>query len=157
MEFTHNIKARTGLQRIQVSMPYDQGLGELPMQFTEQIVQGLPLGYRPGVHGSLAIAGESSDVAYPDTVPVVVPAVGTHLFDGSAFLDRTIGRNDEVISASFPAERAMPAVDVRHPQGAALPVGRAMHDDQRDGSHPIKPLAAPPAAPVITSSTIRMM
>ena len=115
MEFTHDIKAWTGLQRIQVSMPYDQGLGELPMQFTEQIVQGLPLGYCPGVHGSLAIAGESSDVAYPDTVPVVVLTVGTLLFDRSALLDRAVGRDDKVISASFPAERVVPAVDVRHP------------------------------------------
>lgn len=129
MELTHHVKARTGLQRVQIPMPHDQGFGELPTQFTEQIVQSLPLGYRPGVHGSLPVAGESSDVAYPDTVSVVVLAVGTHLLDGSAFLDRTVGRYDKMIAAAFPAERAMQAVDIRHPQGAALPVGRAMHDD----------------------------
>lgn len=125
MELTHHIKARTGLQWVQVSMPHDQGLRELPTQFTEQIVQGLPLGYCPGIHGSLAVAGESPDVVYPDAVPVVVLAVGSHLFNGSALLNRTVGRDDEVVSAAFLAERAMPAVDVRHPQCAALPVGRA--------------------------------
>lgn len=96
-------------------MSHDQGLWELPTQFTEQIVQGLPLRYRPGVHGSLPVAGESSDVAYPDTVSVVVLAVSTHLLDGSALFDRTVGRDDKVIATTIPTERAMPVVDVRHP------------------------------------------
>ena len=129
MELTYHVKARTLYQRIKIPMSHDQGLWELPTQFTEQIVQGLPLRYRPGVHGSLTVAGESSDVAYPDTVPVVVLAVSTHFLDGLAFLDRTIGRYDKVIATPIPTERAMPVVDVRHPQGATLPVGRAMHDD----------------------------
>ena len=115
MELTHHVKARTGFQRVQIPMSHDQGLWELPTQFTEQIVQGLPLRYRPGVHGSLTVAGESPDVAYPDAVPVVALAVSTYLLDGSALLDRTIGRYDKVIATTIPTERAMPVVDVRHP------------------------------------------
>ena len=29
-------------------------------------------GFRSGIHGSLSIVGESSDIANPDTVPIVV-------------------------------------------------------------------------------------
>lgn len=68
MELTHHIKARTGLQGVQVSMPHDQGFGESPAQLMKQIVQGLSLGYRSGVHGSLAVAGKPSDVAHPDAM-----------------------------------------------------------------------------------------
>ena len=81
------------------------------MQFTKQTL----LGFRSGIHGSLSIVGESSDIANPDTVPIVVLTVSAHLFKGSTGLDRTIGRDNEVISAAIPAERAMQTVDVHHP------------------------------------------
>jgi hypothetical protein len=41
--------------------------------------------------------------------------MSAHLFKGLTDLDRTIGRDNEVISAAFPAERAMQMVDVHHP------------------------------------------
>ena len=85
------------------------------MQFTKQTLQGFSLGFRSGIHGSLSIVGESSDIANPDTVPIVVLTVSAHLFKGPTGLDRTIGRDDKVISAAFPAERAMQMVDVHHP------------------------------------------
>ena len=61
------------------------------------------------------VVNESSDIANPDTVPIVVLTVSAHLFKGPTGLDRTIGRDDKVISAAFPAERAMQMVDVHHP------------------------------------------
>ena len=73
------------------------------------------MGFRSGIHGSLSIVGESSDIANPDTVPIVVFTMSAHLFKGPTDLDRTIGRDNEVISAAFPAQLATQGGEARHP------------------------------------------
>ena len=123
-------------------MPHDQGSRESPTQVVKQFAQGLPLGFRPGIHRGLPVVGKPTDVTDPDAVPVVETAMGAYPLDGPALLHRSIGRDDEVVSASFPAQGAMPVVDIRQSKGTAPLVGGAMHDNQRDGSHPSKPLVA---------------
>ena len=61
--------------------------------------------------------------------------MGADPFHRTSFLNGAVRRDDEVIPAAFPAERAVIAVDVRQAQGTARLVGGAVHDNQRNGSH----------------------
>ena len=120
------------------------------MQIFEQTAQGKTLGFRPGV-GWLIILGQSADIAHPDGVPVMVLAVRSHHFFGTAGFDGSICGNHIMIATTYPTERAMIAIDIRHPKGTARPVGGAVHHNQRDGSHRLLP-SAPPAAPLMSNS-----
>ena len=73
-----------------------------------------------------------------------------HFFGSARFEDAVCG-NHIMVAAAHPAERSVVAVDVRCPQGTARLVGRAVHDNQCDGSHKLLP-SAPPAAPLMSNS-----
>ena len=151
MILAHDIETRTSLLRIQVPVPYDDGVGISPMKLFQQSAQGDTLSIRPSVHW-LSVRRQPADVADSNRMAVMMPAMcSDHLFR-SAGLDRPIRWNDIVIPAAYPAERTMVTVNVCHSEGTARPVGGAVHNNQSYGSHRLLP-SAPPAAPVISSST----
>lgn len=104
--------------------------------------------------GGIAQGIQPADVAHANRVAVVPTAVGAHLGESPPFLHRAIRGNHEMITTALPAQRAMIAVNVPQAEGTARPVGGAVHDNQRNVSHNTLP-AAPPAAPVMISSTMR--
>ena len=105
------------------------------MQVLQQTSQRKLLSLRPCVAGSLAVGGKASYVCHSDGMGVVVLAVGTDFLFGAPRLDGAIRWNDIVVAAAAPSEQAMIAVDVRHPQRTARPVGGAMHDNKSNLSH----------------------
>ena len=116
-------------------MPHNQRLRITLMQLLQQHPQRTLLCLSASVLWSLAVGSQTADIAYPDAVVVMVLAVGTlHLLRPS-LLNRPVRRNDIVIPTSLLSEGTVVAVNVRHPQCAALLVGRAMHDNHRYFPH----------------------
>lgn len=72
---------------------------------------------------------------HPDTVPIMIPAVGPDGFLGPCRLNSPVGGNHIMISASVPAAGTMQAVEILTPQSAARFVGRTMHHDKCYLSH----------------------
>ena len=150
MILVRHIKARTDLLRVQVPMSHNQGVGISPVKLLQQVAQGNALGIRPSV-GRLSVLRQSADVTDSNRMPVMVLAMCPDHFFGPARFNSPVRRNDVMVTAAYPAQRAVVAVDVCHPKGTACPIGRTVHDNQCNGSH--RPLAiAPPAAPVINNS-----
>ena len=110
------------------------------MQIAQQLSQRDPLRLRAGVARCLAILGQPTHVGHADGVPVMVLAMCAHHLLRSSRLDSAVRRDHIVITAADPAERAMIAVDVRHAEGTARPVGGAVHDDQGDRPHRLQEL-----------------
>lgn len=146
----HGIEAWTGFARVQIPVPDDKGLGVSPVQIFEQATQGSPLRFSPRVRRH-AVRRQTADVAHPYGMPVMTLAMRPGHFIRPARFDGAICRNDIMITTAQPAAQAMTAVNIRHPQGTARPVGGAVHDNQRDGSHRWVP-SAPPAAPLMSNS-----
>ena len=105
------------------------------MQLLQQTSQRTLLRIGPGVAGSLAVSGQPSHVGHPDGMPVMVPAVRPHHLLRSAHLNGAVGRYHVVVTATLPSQLTMIAVNVRHPQGTARPVGGAVHNDKSDATH----------------------
>ncbi len=121
------------------------------MQLTEQLSQCRLLRIGTGVAGSLAVTGKPSHICHVDGVTVMVSAMRPcHLFRSSN-LDGPVRGNDIVVSATCPTVGTVVAVDVRHAEGTARPVGVAVHDDQRNCPHKLPPIM-PPAALVKSNS-----
>lgn len=151
------IEARTRLPRIQVPVPHDQGFGILPVQSLQQLPQRGPLFGCACVRRCPAVRSQSADVAHADAVPVVVSAMGSDALLLPSGLHGSVCGNHVVIPAARPAQRSVVAVDVLAAECASRPVGGAVHDDQCNASHhpSMLPPAAPPMAPVSSSSTKR--
>ena len=84
---------------------------------------------------SLAVGSEAADIANANRVAIVVFAMSALHFLWSPRFNCPVNGNDIMIPAAEPTEGTMVAVDVRHPQCAALLIGRAMHDNQRYFPH----------------------
>ena len=131
-----DIKPRTTrFPRIQITMAHYQRLRITLMQVPQQFLQCPFLSLSASILWSLAVGGQSADIAYANGVAIMVLAVGALLFLGSSLFNRPVGRNDIVVSTSLPSEGTMIAVDIRHSQCAALLIGRAMHDNQCNLPH----------------------
>ena len=107
------------------------------MQILQQLPQCTLLCLCTCILWCLAVCSQSTDVAHANTVIVVVLAVSTHHLLRSSLLNCPVRGNHIMVSASLPAEGAMIAVDVRHPDGTARPICRAMHDNKCNFSHTI--------------------
>ena len=105
------------------------------MQIFQQYPQRTLLFLSACVLGCLAVGSQSADIAYSDAMVVVVLAVGTLHFLRPTHFNRPVRRNNIVIPASLPTEGTVVAVNVRHPQCAALLIGRAMHDNKCNLTH----------------------
>ena len=153
------IKSRAvGFPRIQVRMPYDQRSRVTNVQICQQLSQSHLLSLCTCILWSLPCCGQASDVTDPDGVGVVSSAVCSYPFLRPPHLNRAIGRNHIMVATAFPAQRSVVAIYIRHSEGTARPIGRAMHNDQRDLSHNHNRLeTAPPAAPVSTNSITRII
>ena len=123
------------LHRLQVTMTHNQRFWITLMQILQQTSQRTLLRWCSGVAGSLAVTGKSTHVSHPDRVPVMVLAVRPHHPLWPTRLNGAVRRNHIVVAAPLPSQRTMIAVDVRHPQGTARPVGGAVHDNQSNLPH----------------------
>ena len=121
--------------RIQVTMTHNQRLRITLMQILQQTSQRTLLRRCSGVAGSLAVMGKPTHVSHPDRVSVMVLAVRPHHLFRPTRLNGAVGRNHIVVAAAYPSQRTMIAVDVRHPQGTARPVGGAVHDNKSNCTH----------------------
>ena len=134
MILVRHIKARTDLLRVQVPMTHNQGVGISPAKPFQQVAQGNALGIRSGV-SRLSVLRQSADVTDSNRMPVMVLAMCPDHFFGPARFNSPVRGNDVMITAAYPAQRAVVAVDVCHPKGTARPIGRTVHDNQCNGSH----------------------
>ena len=124
--------------RLQVTMTHNQRFRITGMQILQQTSQRTLLRWGSGVAGSLAVMGKPTHVSHPDRVSVMVLAVRPHHLLRSASLNGAVSRNHVVVAAAYPTQRTMIAVDVRHSQGTARPIGGAVHDNQGDCSHGLR-------------------
>ena len=134
--FSDYIKPRTmRFPRIQVTMTHNQRFRITLMQILQQTSQRTLLRLGSGVAGSLAVMGKPTHVSHPDGVSVMVLAMRSHHLFRPSRLNGAVGRNHIVVAAAYPSQRTMIAVDVRHPQGTARPVGGAVHDNKSNCTH----------------------
>ena len=71
----------------------------------------------------------------------MVLAVRSHHLLRSARFNRAVCRNHIMVTAPYPAQRSVIAVDVCQAKGTARPIGGAVHNDQRDLSHAVRTVA----------------
>ena len=137
---TDYIKPRTvRFPRLQVTMTHNQRFRITLMQIFQQTSQRTLLRIGSGVAGSLAVMGKSTHVSHPDRVSVMVFAMRPHHLFRPPRLNGAVGRNHIVVAAAYPSQRTMIAVDVRHPQGTARPVGGAAEGQpQRSRTLPLE-------------------
>ena len=134
--FSDYIKPRTmRFPRIQVTMTHNQRFRITLMQILQQTSQRTLLCLRTGIAGSLAVSSKPTHVSHTDRVSVMVLAMRPHHLFRPSRLNGTIGRNNIVVAAPLPSQGTMIAVDVRHPQGTARPVGGTVHDNQSNLPH----------------------
>lgn len=159
MIFFRHRKSRTiGFPWFQIRMPYDQRSRITNVQICQQLSQSHFLSLCTCILRSLPFCGQASDVTDPDGVGVVSSAVRSYPFFRPTRLYRAIGRNHIMVATAFPAQRTVITINIHHPEGTARPIGRAMHNDQRDLPHDHNRLeTAPPAAPVSTNSITRII
>ena len=129
------------LPRLQVTMTHNQRFRITLMQILQQLPQRTLLCLSTCVLWCLAVCSQSADIAYTDTVLVVVLAVSTYHLLRSPLLYRPVCGNHIVVSATLPAEGAMIAVNVRHADGTPRPISGAMHDNKCNFSHTIQVLS----------------
>ncbi|ABR43952.1 hypothetical protein BDI_2221 [Parabacteroides distasonis ATCC 8503] len=99
-------------------MTHNQCFRESAVQVRKQPFQSLLLGRCSGVHRSFAIGSQTTDIAYPDGMTVMVLAMCSNHFFGSARFDGAVCRNHIMVAAAQPTEGAMVAVDVCHAECA---------------------------------------
>ena len=158
IRFDHIKSRAVGFPRIQVRMPYDQRSRVTNVQICQQLSQSHFLSLCTCILRSLPFCGQASDVTDPDRVGVVSSAVRSNPFLRPPHLNRAIGRNHIMVATAFPTQRTVITINIHHPEGTARPIGRAMHNDQRDLPHDHNRLeTAPPAAPVSTNSITRII
>ena len=117
-------------------MPHDERLWKHPLQFAQQRHEARLLFQCPRIL-RLSLAVQPAFVADAYAMPVVVPAVGSHLFQRPSAVYLAVARQVEVVAdvaeAPVPDVVAAALFKVK-----ALPLagGRAMNDDQGHGPHP---------------------
>ena len=116
-------------------MTHDDGLRIIQPEREEQIQQRLLLRFGARV-GRSALAVESAFVADADRVAVVVLAVGARLLFRSSGMDMSVAR-DVVVVADVTEVPVLHVVAFAglEAQALALRRGRAVNDNQSDGSH----------------------
>ena len=128
MILAHHVEPRASLLRVQVPVSYDKGVRISPVKLFQQTSQGNALRFRSRVHW-LSVRRQTAYVADAYRVPVVVLAMRPGHFFRPAGFDCPVRRDDVVVSAAYPAKGTVVAVDVRHSQGTARPVGGTVHDN----------------------------
>ena len=107
--FCLGVEAGAGLVAVQVVVSQYQGAGVALLQFVQQFLQGLFLGIGAGV-GRMSLGIQSSLVAYPYGMLVVLAAVCTGNALGTSFLYRSVPSHHIVVAYTVPAQFPMPAV-----------------------------------------------
>ena len=128
------IKARTRLALIESVMRHDDRPWIPPLELPHQREQCTLLRLRPRVRRP-TLGVQTTLVAYPDAMPVVVQAVSSHLRLGPSPLDGSIPPHHIVVADATPAPLAVPRVNLLRARRLAGPYCRAMNDDQCDCSH----------------------
>ena len=129
------IEARAGFLRVQVPMAYDECARKHPFQFLQQCFQSYLLAHGTGVLGT-AFTVQAAFVTHADAVAVVVQAVRPDTLQRPAVVHHPVARDVEVVAdvteATVPDVVLAALFKIK-----ALPLagGRAMKDNQRDGSH----------------------
>ena len=133
--FPRCIEARAGFPRVQVSVAYDERARKHPFQFLQQCLQGYLLTYGAGVLGT-AFTVQAAFVTHADAVAVVVQAVRPYPLQRPAVVHHPVARDVEVV-ANVTEAAVTDVVLAALLKIKALPLagGRAMKDNQRDGSH----------------------
>ena len=121
-------------------MSHDKGFGELPVQLSQQLFQRFPLGGCTGVFGRAAISGQTTDVTDTYAVAVVIHTVCARNHKRTGVLNGAVGGDDIVVTAVLPAFTQMPCPNVRHAEYTALHIGRAVYNDQCNGTHGVRSL-----------------
>ena len=128
------IKARTRLAWIERMMRHDDRPWIPPLELTHQRDQRTLLRLRPRVRRP-AQGVQTTLVAHPDAMPVVVQAVRPHLRLGPSPLYGSVPPHHIVVSDATPAPLAVPKVNLLRARRLAGPYRRAMNNDQSDSSH----------------------
>lgn len=158
IRFDHIKSRAVGFPRIQIRMPYDQRSRVTNVQICQQSPQSHFLRLRACILRSLPVCSQTTDVTDPNRVRIVSSAVCAYRLLRPARLNRSVSRNHIMVATAFPAQRTVITIHIHHPEGTARPIGRAMHNDQRDLPHDHNRLeTAPPAAPVSTNSITRII
>ena len=93
----NSIKTRTGLHRIQVMMPHNQGFRETGVHTLHQLTQGFHLLLRARVRRT-ALRVKAAFIADADAVSVMSCTVGTHLVEPASRLYSSIPADDEMVA-----------------------------------------------------------
>ena len=115
-------------------MPYDKGIGELPVELVNQFAQSLLLLLCPCV-SSLSLFVQPTFVADADAMAVVRIAVGTNLRDVTSFLDGAVAPYDIVVANALPSPVLVPFVNIFGRAPLSRTDSRAMNDNQCNRSH----------------------
>ncbi len=87
--FLYSIKTRARFHGIQVMMPHYQRFGEQEAQLAQQC-QHTSLLHQSTRIGRCAVRRESALIADADRMPVVVPAMRSHLFQGASAVNLSV-------------------------------------------------------------------
>lgn len=115
-------------------MSVQGGFGEHAVQQLQQYLEALVLCFCASI-GRLAICIQTANVANADAVGIVTEGVRTYLGDASPQLDCAIQQDNEMVAATVPTARLVPALDVSYIEMLACLGGRAMQDDLIYFSH----------------------
>ena len=119
---------------VEVGVGYDQGLGKTAVQILQEMKERVALCRRARILGR-TVRPQAPDVAHSNRVLVVIAAVSTHLLNRSSTFHAAVGRDDKMIPAAFPTERAVIGIDIVSAKRRPFTVGGTMNDDQRDVAH----------------------
>ena len=152
--FLYSIKTRTRFHGIQVMMPHYQCFGEQEAQLAQQCQQ-TPFLHQSTRIGRCAVRQESALIADADRMPVVVPAMRSHLFQGASAVNLSVAGDIEMISYV----REAPVADVVLAAGLKIqppPLrgGGAVDNNQGDGSPVHQMQAFRPSAPATAVATV---
>ena len=152
--FLHSIKTRTRLHGIQVMMPHYQRFGEQEAQLAQQC-QHTSLLHQSTRIGRCAVRQESALIADADRMPVVVPAMRSHLFQGASAVNLSVAGDIEMISyvREAPVADVVPAASLKI-QPPPLRGGGAVDNNQGDGSPVHQMQAFRPSAPATAVATV---
>ena len=128
------IKARTRLAWIERMMRHDDRPWIPPLELPHQREQRTLLRLRPRVRWP-SLGVQTTLVAHPDAMPVVVQAVRPHFRLGPPPLYGSVPSHHIVVADATPAPLAVPRVYLLRARRLAGPYRRAMNNDQCDSSH----------------------
>ena len=150
----HSIKTRARLHGIQVMMPHYQCFGEQEAQLAQQCQQ-TPFLHQSTRIGRCAVRQESALIADADRMPVVVPAMRSHLFQGASAVNLSVAGDIEMVSyvREPPVADVVPAAGFKI-QPPPLRGGGAVDNNQGDGSHEHQMQAFSPSAPARAVATV---